>query len=105
MYTRVGRSAPFWLALCAALAVLLLAYPETVVLVVQAIFLGGVFSLVSALTRWLLSSEGQSRIIAAAPPASSVGSLAATQAWVSDSAESDGAVASAPSFHTSGSAS
>jgi hypothetical protein len=102
MYTRLGRSTAFWLSLSAALAVLLFAYPETVVVVVQAIFLGGVFTLVSAVTRWLMSSEASSHVMA---PASSVAHLAATEAWVSDGAESDEAVASAPSFHTSGSAS
>ncbi len=105
LYTQVARSAAFWLALCIGAAGLLFIYPETVIVMVQAIVLGGAFTLISVVTQWLLSGV---RPRMAAPPtaASSVASLTATQPWIAEPGGADGSVATAasePSIHASGS--
>lgn len=83
LYTNLGRTAGFWLAAIIAAVASLAAYPEAAVLLVQAIFLGGAFTIVSLLTRWLLADV---RIRRSAPPAppSSVASLTATQPWLGE---------------------
>ncbi|BBO31285.1 hypothetical protein PLANPX_0897 [Lacipirellula parvula] len=83
LYTNLGRTAGFWLAAMIAAVASLAAYPEAAVMLVQAIFLGGAFTIVSLLTRWLLADV---RIRRSAPPAppSSVASLTATQPWLGE---------------------
>ncbi len=83
LYTNLGRTAGFWLAAIIAAVASLAAYPEAAVMLVQAIFLGGTFTIVSLLTRWLLADV---RIRRSAPPAppSSVASLTATQPWLGE---------------------
>jgi hypothetical protein len=108
LYTRLARSAAFWLTLCIAAAVLLLAYPEAAAGLVQAVIIGGVFTLASALIRWLLS-DGKTPSAAApalTPSAtSSVASLAATQAWEpNDGADAGRTSESVGSFQASGAA-
>jgi hypothetical protein len=106
VYTRIVRSGLFWTLVCVAAGVLLLAYPEAAGLLVQAITIGGVFTVISALTMWLLTDA--ERTVTApiqAAPASSIVSMAATQSWMADAAEEpDHSAASAPSYHPSGSA-
>ncbi|MCC6493533.1 MAG: hypothetical protein IT424_10985 [Pirellulales bacterium] len=82
LHTNVGRAPAFWAAICVAAAGLLLSYPEAAVLLIQAAAVGVVFTIVSALTQWLLADARQAP--AAPPPASSVASLAATQPWSAD---------------------
>jgi hypothetical protein len=100
LYTNLGRTAGFWLAAIVAAAAALAAYPEAAVLLVQAIFLGGAFTIVSLATRWLLADV---RIRRHAPPApaSSIASLTATQPWLGDRGErtedSDGVMLTAGS--------
>jgi hypothetical protein len=85
LYTNVARSGAFWLALCIAAAVLLITYPEAAIGLVQAVLIGAAFTLVSTLTRWLLADGEPAPMPAqAAVPASSIASLAATQAWIAD---------------------
>ena len=92
LYTPVGRSAGFWLAILIAAAGGLAAYPEATVLLVQAVFLGGVFTLVSVATKWLLADIRPHRASYSAPP-SSVASLTATQPWLADNQEDSGVAA------------
>jgi hypothetical protein len=104
LYTQVARSAAFWLALCIGAAGLLFIYPETVIVMVQAIVLGGAFTLISVVTQWLLS--GVRPRMAAPPAASSVAILTATQPWIAEPGGGDGSVATAssePIIHASGS--
>jgi hypothetical protein len=108
LYTRLARSAAFWLSLCIVAGVLLLAYPEAAAELVQAVIIGGVFTLVSALTKWLLA-EGETPVMTlpalASSAASSVASLAATQAWAPhDGTDAGRSGASAGSFQASGAA-
>jgi hypothetical protein len=106
LYTDLARSAAFWLWLCVGLGVLLLAYPEAATELVQAVIIGGVFTLLSVITKWLLA-DGQSPPLPALPPsgASSVASLAATQAWApNDGTDAGRSGASAGSFQTTGAA-
>ncbi len=106
LYTNVARSGAFWLALCIASAILLAAYPEAAVGLVQAVVIGAVFTLVSALTRWLLADgEPRTTLPSAAAPASSIASLAATQAWIADEgAEGAPSGASTGRYQASGAA-
>jgi hypothetical protein len=107
LYTRIARTAAFWLTVCVAAGVLLALFPGAAVLMVQATLIGVVFTAVSALTKWLLA-DGQPAAVTMAPsPAapSSAASVAVTQSWAADgSANSGRASTQAPSFHTSGSA-
>jgi hypothetical protein len=97
LYTNLGRTAGFWLAAIIAAAGALAAYPEAAVLLVQAIFLGGAFTIVSLATRWLLA-DVRIRRSAQPSPASSIASLTATQPWHADRQDdSGGAVAAAGS--------
>lgn len=97
LYTNLGRTAGFWLAAIIAAAAALAAYPEAAVLLVQAIFLGGAFTIVSLATRWLLA-DVRIRRSAQPSPASSVASLTATQPWLAERQDdSAGAVAAAGS--------
>ncbi|MBA4106210.1 MAG: hypothetical protein C0485_10665 [Pirellula sp.] len=83
LYTNLGRTAGFWLAAIIAAAAALAAYPEAAVLLVQAIFLGGAFTIVSLATRWLLA-DVRIRRSSQPSPASSVASLTATQPWLAE---------------------
>jgi hypothetical protein len=106
LYTQIARSAAFWLALCIGAAGLLFIYPETVIVLVQAIVLGGAFTLISVVAQWLLSGA-RPRMTPPPTAASSVASLTATQPWIAEAGGADGSVASAPSgpsIHASGSA-
>jgi hypothetical protein len=103
LYSRVARTPGFWLAACISAAALLLVYPEAAVVLVQAIALGVVFTLASAATRWLLA-DARPRLAPPAPAASSIASLAATQAWVTEGAAPAMSGASASGLHASGSA-
>jgi hypothetical protein len=106
LYTNVVRSAAFWLILCIAAAMLLIAYPEAVVGLVQSVIIGASFTLVSALTKWLFA-DGESRSMLTSPPvsASSVVSLAATQEWIADDgAEAGQSGASTGKYQPSGAA-
>ena len=97
LYTNLGRTAGFWLAAIIAAAGSLAAYPEAAVLLVQAIFLGGAFTIVSLATRWLLA-DVRIRRSSQPSPASSVASLTATQPWYAERQDdSGGAVAAAGS--------
>jgi hypothetical protein len=105
LYTRIARSAAFWLALCIGAAGLLFIYPETVIVMVQAIVLGAAFTLISVVTQWLLSGS-RPRVAAPSTAASSVASLTATQPWIAEAPRADQSEASAtsePSIHASGS--
>lgn len=89
LYTQLGRTAGFWLAVLIAAAAGITAYPEASVLLVQAVFLGGVFTLVSVATKWLLA-DIRPRTTSYSAPASSVASLTATQPWLADKHEDSG---------------
>jgi hypothetical protein len=93
LYTSIGRTAGFWLAVSIAVIATLAAYPETTVILVQAIFIGGAFTLASIVTKWLLADARRSGASLAAP-ASSVASLTATQPWLADKHD-DSAMAAA----------
>ncbi|MBL9163295.1 MAG: hypothetical protein JNL18_11215 [Planctomycetaceae bacterium] len=95
LYTNLGRTAGFWLAAIIAAVATLAAYPEAAILLVQAIFLGGAFTIVSLATRWLLA-DVRVRRSSAAVPASSIVSLTATQPWLAGRQDdSDDAVVAA----------
>lgn len=97
LYTNLGRTAGFWLAAIIAAVGTLVAYPEASVLLVQAIFLGGAFTIVSLATKWLLTDVRIRRSSQAAPP-SSIASLTATQPWLADrQQESDVVIAASGS--------
>lgn len=104
LYTGLVRSAGFWLALCVAAGGVLFVYPEIAVLMVQAIFLGGAFTIVSLVSQWLLAGTRAPRM-SPAPAASSIASLAATQPWVAEprAGGSDVSAASGSTYQTSGS--
>jgi hypothetical protein len=87
LHTSLARSAAFWLALCVGVGGLLLIYPEAVVLLVQAIILGGAVTVLAAVAQWVLAAPNPRRAAPAAT-SSSVGSLAATQPWVAEAAGS-----------------
>jgi hypothetical protein len=82
LYTSLARSAAFWLGLCVATAALLFVYPEAVILLVQAVILGGAFTVLSAVTQWLVGGARPRKELASTAPSSV--SLAATQPWVAD---------------------
>jgi hypothetical protein len=107
LYTRIARTAAFWLTVCIAAGVLLALFPGAAVLMVQATLIGVVFTAVSALTKWLLA-DGQPAAVTMAPSAaapSSAASVAVTQSWAADGSANSGRTSTqAPSFHTSGSA-
>jgi hypothetical protein len=104
LYTSLARSAAFWLLLCVAAGVLLLVYPEAVIVLVQAVILGGAFTVLSAVTQWLLASSSPRRS-SSSTSASSVGSLAATQPWMTEPPVASGASsASGTTYQPSGSA-
>jgi hypothetical protein len=94
LYTNLGRTAGFWLAAIIAAVGTLAAYPEAAILLVQAIFLGGTFTIVSLATRWLLADVRVRRSSQPAP-ASSIASLTATQPWLAERQEDSGAVVAA----------
>lgn len=94
LYTNLGRTAGFWLAAIIAVAATLAAYPEAAVLLVQAIFLGGAFTIVSLATRWLLA-DVRIRRSSQPAPASSIASLTATQPWLADRQEESDVVVAA----------
>jgi len=99
LYTNLGRTAGFWLAAIIAAVGTLAAYPEAAILLVQAIFLGGAFTIISLATRWLLADV---RVRRSSPPApaSSIASLTATQPWLADRQEESVAVVVAASGST-----
>jgi hypothetical protein len=104
LYTNLGRTAGFWLATIVVAAAALAAYPEAAILLVQSIFLGGAFTIVSLATRWLLADVRIRRSPAPAP-ASSIASLTATQPWLADrQEESDPVVAASGSTRQHGEA-
>ena len=86
LYTNLGRTAGFWLAAIIVAVGALTAYPESAVLLVQAIFLGGAFTIVSLATRWLLA-DVRIRRLPSPPQQSSIASLTATQPWLADRQE------------------
>lgn len=86
LYTNLGRTAGFWLAAIIVAVGALTAYPESAVLLVQAIFLGGAFTIVSLATRWLLA-DVRIRRQPSPPQQSSIASLTATQPWLADRQE------------------
>lgn len=103
LYTGLVRSAGFWLAVCIAAGGVLFVYPEIAVLMVQAILLGGAFTLVSLVSQWLLAGARPARTVAS-PAASSIASLATTQPWIAEHrGGSDASATSGTAFQTSGS--
>jgi hypothetical protein len=94
LYTNLGRTAGFWLAAIIAAAAALAAYPEAAVLLVQAIFLGGAFTIASLVTRWLLA-DVRVRRSSQPTPASSIANLTATQPWLAERQDESGAVVAA----------
>jgi hypothetical protein len=104
LYTSLARSASFWLVLCIAAVAMLFVYPEAAVLMVQAIVLGGAFTLFSVVIQWLLGGA-RPRRSAPPTPASSIASLGATQSWIIESpGAADVSAPSGSSYQASGSA-
>jgi hypothetical protein len=103
LYTSAARSPAFWLALCIAALGLLFIYPEAVVVIVQAVVLGGAFTLLSMVTQWLLAGTQPQRLSPTAVP-SSIASLTATQPWTAEAGGAGVSVASGPTYQASGSA-
>ena len=97
LYTRIARTAAFWLVMCIAAGGFLFTYPEAAVLMVQAICLGGAFTLVSTITQWLLASGRPGRMASTSTAASSVASLTATQPWLAETPGPTGSAISATS--------
>jgi hypothetical protein len=85
LYTSVARSAAFWLAVCISAVGILFIYPEAAVVMVQAVILGGAFTLLSMVVQWLLAGA-RPRQPLSTPAASSVASLGATQSWIAEPA-------------------
>jgi hypothetical protein len=103
LYTPLARTAAFWLTLCVAAACLLFVFPEAVILLVQAVILGGAFTVLAAVTQWLIARPSPRRTAPPAP-ASSVASLAATQPWTTEPPTAAAASSSGTTYQPTGSA-
>jgi hypothetical protein len=81
LHTDVGRTPGLWFAICVAVVALAWSYPELTTILGQAIAIGGVVAMLSAITRRMVRPAVR-RAPANVPPSSIHAHTATTQHWV-----------------------
>lgn len=104
LHTTWGRSPTFWLAVGIVLAATMTAFPETALLMAQAVLFGGALTLLAFVTRRLVSQRREVTLAPAVPSSSIVSHTATTEQWVAEPRpNSSAAFASGSSYRPGGS--